>query len=147
MPDDDHSGDDETLGGDDNPGENDNPGGEDDSNEGDDDQNLIYVNGSYSAQALCVPDEDEDFAAYNLSLRITVENDRIIGVTAITGDGDKNNDSYIKRAANGTSKLPGVVNQILETGMPDNIDTVSMATCSSKAIIEACAQALEYARR
>lgn len=108
---------------------------------------TVYVDGDYYGTAVCVPDEDEDFDAYNLSVKITVENDKIVAVTDISGDGDTSNDSYIKRAANGTSKLAGVAAQIVSKGIPENIDTVSRATCSSKSIVEACIQALESARR
>ena len=53
---------------------------------------------------------------------------------------------YIRRASEGTSKIKGVSAQILETGTLENIDTVSRATCSSKAILEACRNALDAAK-
>lgn len=112
-----------------------------------DEENTIYLNGTYKGTALCLPDEDEDFEAYNLSLKITVRNDKIVSVTEVEGDGDASNDSYIKRAANGTSSIPGVVTQIVEKGTTEGIDTVSRATCSSKSIIEACQIALESAKK
>ena len=43
-------------------------------------------------------------------------------------------------------KIKGVSAQILETGTLENIDTVSRATCSSKAILEACRNALDAAK-
>ena len=115
-------------------------------NESEDGQ-TIYMDGDYDAAVLCEPDEDGDFEAYTLSLKIKVENDKITAVTDISGDGDASNDVYIQRAANGTSKIPGVVTQIVEKGRPEGIDTVSRATCSSRSIVEACVQALESARR
>ena len=41
----------------------------------------------------------------------------------------------------------GVVSQIITKGMPEEIDTVSRATCSSNAIIDGCKKALEMALR
>lgn len=107
---------------------------------------TVYKDGTYAASVLCVPDEDEDFEPYRLSLKITVKNDRIISVTDIAGDGDPSNDSYIKRAAEGTSSEKGVVDQIIEKGIPEGIDAVSRATCSSHSIIEAGRLALEEAK-
>ncbi len=106
----------------------------------------IYQDGQYTAIAVCEPDEDEDFNAYQLSVTVTIENDKIVALSDITGDGDSQNASYIRRAAEGTSKIKGVAAQILETGTLENIDTVSRATCSSKAILEACQNALDAAK-
>ena len=58
----------------------------------------------------------------------------------ISGDGGKSNSFYIKAASE------GVVSQILQKNSTEGIDTVSSATCSSKAIIEACQKALEQAK-
>ena len=96
---------------------------------------------------MCEPDEDQDFEAYNLSMTVHIKDDKITAVTDIVGDGDQSNESYIKRAAEGTSKLPGVVTQITEKGGLDAVDTVTRATCSSNTIIEGCQKALEAAKR
>ena len=109
-------------------------------------EQKIYQDGQYTASAVCEPDEDGDFTAYQLSVTVTIENDKIVALSDITGDGDDQNASYIRRAAEGTSKIKGVKAQILETGTLENIDTVSRATCSSKAILEACQNALEAAK-
>ena len=101
--------------------------------------------GIYSGSAMCLPDEDEDFEPYQLFLKITVKNDKIVSVTDVEGDGDPSNDSFIKRAVNGTSSMPGVVTQIVEKGTMENIDVVSGATCSSKSILEACQNAWKEA--
>ncbi len=114
---------------------------------GSEEQLTKYVDGTYEAAVQCVPDEDEDFESYWLSLNVTVENDKIIAITDITGDGDVSNDRYINWAANGRGAYVGVVAQILEKGTTEEIDTVSRATCSSKSIIEACEKALESALR
>lgn len=52
-----------------------------------------------------------------------------------------------KRVTNGASSKTGVVKQIMEKGNLDGIDTVSRATCTSQAIIDACQQALNNAKR
>lgn len=106
-----------------------------------------YIDGTYEVSVSCKPDEDEDFAEYQLSMKVTIRNDKIVSITEITGDGGSENDSYIKKAANGTSSKKGVVSQIITKGMPEEIDTVSRATCSSNAIIDGCKKALETALR
>ncbi len=106
-----------------------------------------YIDGTYEVSVSCKPDEDEDFAEYQLSMKVTIRNDKIVSITEIVGDGGSENDSYIKKAANGTSSKKGVVSQIITKGMPEEIDTVSRATCSSNAIIDGCKKALETALR
>ena len=109
-------------------------------------EQRIYQDGEYTAIAVCEPDEDEDFAAYQLSVTVTIENDKIVALSNINGDGGSENASYIRRAAEGTSKIKGISTQILETGTLENIDTVSRATCSSKALLAACQNALNAAK-
>ena len=101
---------------------------------------LSYKNGDYKVSVVCSPDEDEDFDAYNLTLTLVIENDQIKEIKDISGDGGKSNSFYIKAASK------GVVSQILQKNSTEGIDTVSSATCSSKAIIEACQKALEQAK-
>ena len=110
-------------------------------------ENSEYIDGEYTVSVVCEPDEDQDFEAYNLSLTVHIKNDKITAVTDLSGDGSKDNETYIKRAAEGTSKLRGVVTQIVEKGTVEEIDTVTRATCSSNAIIEGCRKALEAAKR
>lgn len=139
---DENQGGEEKPGKDENQGETDGDSGED----GDKDQTeTIYEDGEYAASVLCMPDEYEDFEPYNLSLKITVKDDKIINITDVLGDGPSSNDRYIAWAVDGRSNIPGVVSQILEKGTLDEIDVVARATCSSKAILEACTQALEIA--
>lgn len=106
-----------------------------------------YIDGDHKVTVPCVPDEYEDFDAYDLTLTLIMENDKITGIRDITGNGWPDNDAYITRAAKGSSLYPGVVSQILEKNSVEGIDTVTRATCSSQSIIEACRQALEAARR
>lgn len=110
-------------------------------------ENSEYIDGEYTVSVVCEPDEDQDFEAYNLSMTVHIKNDKITAVTDLSGDGSKDNETYIKRAAEGTSKLRGVVTQIVEKGTVEEIDTVTRATCSSNAIIEGCRKALEAAKR
>lgn len=117
------------------------------SKDGKDEENTKYVSGTYEVTVPCRPDEDEDFEEYELTMSVEIRNDKIVSITDITGDGASSNDSYIKRAANGTSSIKGVVSQIIDKGMPEDIDTVSRATCSSNAILEGCKKVLEKAER
>ena len=117
------------------------------SKDGKDEENTKYISGTYEVTVSCTPDEDQDFEEYNLTMSVTIRDDKIVGITDITGDGDSRNDDYIKKAANGTSSIKGVVRQIIEKGMPEDIDTVSRATCSSNAILKGCKKVLEKAER
>ena len=117
------------------------------SKDGKDEENTKYVSGTYEVTVPCEPDEDEDFERYNLTMSVTIRDDKIIAITDITGDGASDNDRYILKAANGTSSIKGVVSQIIEKGMSEDIDTVSHATCSSNAILEGCKKVLEAAER
>lgn len=117
------------------------------SKDGKDEENTKYISGTYEVTVPCTPDEDEDFEEYELTMSVEIRNDKIVSITDITGDGASSNDSYIKRAANGTSSIKGVVSQIIDKGMPEDIDTVSRATCSSNAILEGCKKVLEAAER
>ena len=117
------------------------------SKDGKDEENTKYVSGTYEVTVPCTPDEDEDFEEYELTMSVEIRNDKIVSITDITGDGASSNDDYIKRAANGTSSIKGVVSQIIDKGMQEDIDTVSRATCSSNAILEGCKKVLEAAER
>lgn len=128
-----------------NRGENTESGGDTEKNDTENTENsgettLIYKNGDYKVSVVCIPDEDEDFDEYKLTLTLVIENDQIKEIKDISGDGGKSNSFYIKAASE------GVVSQILQKNSTEGIDTVSSATCSSKAIIEACQKALEQAK-
>ena len=112
-----------------------------------DDDSSIYINGTYTVTVPCEPDEDGDFDAYNLTMNVTIRDDKIVAITDIYGDGSSSNNSYIKKAANGTSTKEGIVSKIINKGLPKDIDAVSGATCSSDAIIAGCEKALEEAKR
>lgn len=112
----------------------------------------VYEDGTYDVSTLCIPDDDMDFSAYNLSMKVTIANDRIVSITDVNGDGDSQNVSYIKKAADGTKNQPGMVSVLTSQANADSIDfssidTVSHATCTSKAIIDGCKSALEAAKK
>lgn len=112
----------------------------------------VYEDGTYDVSTLCIPDDDMDFSAYNLSMKVTIANDRIVSITDVKGDGDSQNASYIKKAADGTKNQPGMVSVLTSQANADSIDfssidTVSRATCTSKAIINGCKSALETAKK
>lgn len=105
---------------------------------------LKYENGTYMAQVVCYPIDSFDFEEYTLSLKISIFDDVITSIDDVIGVGDNYdtaNDWYLNRAVRGTTKYPSVVKQILNKNSTD-VDTVSGATCSSKAIIEAVNKAL-----
>lgn len=112
----------------------------------------VYEDGTYDVSTLCIPDDDMDFSAYNLSMKVTIANDRIVSITDVKGDGDSQNVSYIKKAVDGTNNQPGMVSVLTSQTNADSIDfssidTVSHATCTSKAIIDGCKSALEAAKK
>lgn len=112
----------------------------------------VYEDGTYDVSTLCIPDDDMDFSAYNLSMKVTIANDRIVSITDVKGDGDSQNAPYIKKAADGTKNQPGMVSVLTSQTNADSIDfssidTVSHATCTSKAIIDGCKSALKAAKK
>lgn len=122
---------------------------------------TYYADGSYTVTVKCEPDESEDFDAYNLTATITVKGDKITAISNVSGDGDSSNDRYINWAANGRSNNVGIISQIIGLATIDmskenaettineaiaNVDVVSRATCSSKALKDACKEALNQAR-
>ena len=118
-----------------------------DSGDNEDKEDSIYMDGTYTVTVPCEPDGDEDFERYNLTMNVTIRGDKIVAITDIYGDGSSTNDSYIKKATNGTSSKEGVISQIVKKGLPEEIDAVSRATCSSNAIVAGCEKALEEAKR
>lgn len=45
-----------------------------------------YIDGTYEVSVPCKPDEDEDFTEYQLSMKVTIRNDKIVSITEIAGD-------------------------------------------------------------
>lgn len=120
------------------------------SEDGTTDNGIIYKNGIYTVTAICYPDEDEDFYEYTCSMKVTIKDDKVVDITEVKGVGtdyDKSNDYYLLRAANGTSKIKGVITQIINGAKLEEVDAVSGATCSSYALVDACKKALETAKK
>lgn len=105
------------------------------------------ADGTYTGTAQVTPDEDQDFTEYTLTASVTVADHKVTNVV-VSGGGDVNA-AYIGWATNGRTKsgdtYTGVVNQITANNSTANVDTVSGATCSSKAIKEAVDNALASA--
>ena len=80
----------------------------------------VYEDGTYGVSTLCIPDDDMDFSAYNLSMKVTIANDRIVSITDVKGDGDSQNAPYIKKAADGTKNQPGLVSVLTSQANADS---------------------------
>lgn len=100
--------------------------------------------GTYHVSAVCSPDTYEDFTAYTLSADVVFENQVCTSISDFTSDAEENR-SYYLRAAEGTKKAVGVVDQILKNQSADGIYAVTGATCSSKTIRSLYLQALAQA--
>lgn len=100
-------------------------------------------------RATCTSSGGGAFDDYTLTATVTIKDDKITAITNVAGSGAgyvAADALYIKRAAEGTRKVQGVVAQVLAKNSLDEIDVVSGATCSSNALLEACRQALESAK-
>ena len=90
-----------------------------------------------------VKDVDGDFADYNIKATVTVKDGKITDIKAEPDDSSytEDNDPYWDWATEGRTRrgatYDGVIKQILDKGSAEGIDTVSGATCTSEAIIEA----------
>lgn len=85
------------------------------------------------------PDADEDFDPYDLIVDVVVKDGKVEAISlnsANTYDGDKHNKKYSEQAASGLALSGKTAAEV------DNVDIVSGATCSSKAIKEAAKAAL-----
>lgn len=115
-------------------------------------------NKDVSGTAMCYPDDYMDFAEYPISLILHVSVETLTTITTTNGveakeethsykvtgmeftEETKNlaiaegNWSFLKKAAEGTTKYTGVFKQLLEANAPVAVDAVSGATCSSDAI-------------
>ncbi|MCD7843893.1 MAG: FMN-binding protein, partial [Clostridiales bacterium] len=110
---------------------------------------VLLADGTYTASALCEPDEYEDFEAYTLTADVTFEGGKLVSIDNLTST-DDSNVKYYTRAAEGTSKYTGVVAQLIDKQSSADIDVVSNATCSSVALVaiyeDAYAQAVAAAQ-
>ena len=103
--------------------------------------------GTYTGMAKCSPNRKNQFDEYELSLKVTIENGKIVSIDNVNGNGDADNDDYISDAVNGYDEYKSVVKQIVDANGTDGINAVSGATCSSNAIVNAVNNALENATK
>lgn len=105
------------------------------------DEGKNYKNGTYKVSVSCEPDEDEDFDPYTISMDITIKKDKITEISNITANTNSTNKAYTNDAKK------GMVSKIIANGNADGVNTVSGATCSSKAIKDACQKAFNAAKK
>ena len=105
------------------------------------DEGKNYKNGTYKVSVSCEPDEDEDFDPYTISMDITIKKDKITEISNITANTNSTNKAYTNDAKK------GMVSKIVANGNADGVNTVSGATCSSKAIKDACQKAFNAAKK
>lgn len=105
------------------------------------DEGKNYKNGTYKVSVSCEPDEDEDFDPYTISMDITIKKDKITEISNITANTNSMNKAYTNDAKK------GMVSKITANGNADGVNTVSGATCSSKAIKDACQKAFDAAKK
>ena len=105
------------------------------------DEGKNYKNGTYKVSVSCEPDEDEDFDPYTISMDITIKKDKITEISNITANTNSTNKAYTNDAKK------GMVSKITANGNADGVNTVSGATCSSKAIKDACQKAFNAAKK
>lgn len=105
------------------------------------DEGKNYKNGTYKVSITCEPDEDEDFDPYTISMDITIKKDKITEISNITANTNSTNKAYTNDAKK------GMVSKIIANGNADGVNTVAGATCSSKAIKDACQKAFNAAKK
>ena len=105
------------------------------------DEGKNYKNGTYKVSVSCEPDEDEDFDSYTISMDITIKKDKIIEISNITANTNSTNKAYTNDAKK------GMVSKVIANGNADGVNTVAGATCSSKAIKDACQKAFSAAKK
>lgn len=105
------------------------------------DEGKNYKNGTYKVSITCEPDEDEDFDPYTISMDITIKKDKITEISNVTANTNSTNKAYTNDAKK------GMVSKIIANGNADGVNTVAGATCSSKAIKDACQKAFNAAKK
>jgi uncharacterized protein with FMN-binding domain len=111
-------------------------------------ESVVYQDGVYTASVLCT---DDEVFSYQLHVTITVLEGKITGVAVEKGedtsDDPESNDTFLTYAIEGRTRrnvwYEGVVSQITQKQSAQEIDVVSGATYSSRAIAEAAQQALD----
>ena len=110
-----------------------------------------YRDGTYTATVVCT---DDAVFHYDVRVTITVSGGAVTDVQAVkekdTSEEPADNRRYLDFARNGKNyggvQHPGLVSQILEKQSADEVDLISGATYSSKALQAAAQQALGQAK-
>ncbi len=110
-----------------------------------------YRDGTYTATVVCT---DDAVFHYDVRVTITVSGGAVTDVQAVkendTSEEPADNRRYLDFAKNGKNyggvQHPGLVSQILEKQSADEVDLISGATYSSKALQAAAQQALGQAK-
>ena len=111
-------------------------------------QSLIYRGEATCYDAFNEYD-DREFDDYNIKLSVITRDDKIIAIQDVMGydlsgkETNAVNKSYLSIAADGTSKITGMIEKIINKNSVDDIDAVTGATCASNAIVRAVQNALE----
>ncbi len=122
---------------------------------------ATLIDGQYRGYAFCEDEENpDDWSPYYIICDIEVVDGRVSSIVKVFGDSEEiispfyhynasENGVYLNKAINGGIVTKGVVLQIqakLDAGEEvEDIDTISGATCSSKAIINAYTMAVQAA--
>lgn len=101
--------------------------------------------GTYAVTVTVLPDEWEDFSEYTLTADVTFLDHKLSGIDNLVIDSDATNKSYCMMAANGSGSQLGIIEQLIGR-QNSKVDTVSGATCSSKALIELYENAMKMAK-
>ena len=112
-----------------------------------------YKDNTYTGSAQCTDFVDEEDFDYTVEATVTVEDGKINKIDVSIGDGyNEDNVKYFDWAKEGRTKkgveyasIPSQIISTQSTAFQTDIDEVSGATCSSKAICEAVADALKDA--
>ena len=110
-----------------------------------DDSGALVKDGTYTASAMVVADEWEEFADYSLTADVTFSGGKLTGIANLVL-GDTANQWYCNAAANGYGTNTGIIQQLID-GQDGKVDAVSGATCSSMALIQIYNNALEMATK
>ncbi len=104
-----------------------------------------YKDGTYTGTAT-VESDGTNFEAYPISLDVTITEGKIAGVVLSSNCSvSDDNVDYFEKALEGNKRVTGIADQLAGKTSTDEVDTVSGATYSSKAIISAVNNALKQA--
>ena len=112
-----------------------------------------YGDGTYVAEADCIDQSEDPLFEYTVKTTIVIENGKIVSIDVErindNSEDPDNNTIYLNYAVNGRTRkgveYKSIISQILDKQGTGDIDVVSGATYSSKAIIESVKKALEKA--